>query len=199
MLFFFRLGKKIESTRNRRKRLDLISKGLLIIGRKTYGVENINFFSYRGSEAHVTIGSFCSIAPEVKIITGGIHPPNWIALYPLRIRYQQNQAYEDGMPTTRGHIEIGHDVWIGTGVTILSGVKIGNGSIVAANSVVTKNVPAYSIVAGIPAKPISFRFDKESILELEKIKWWNWNDERIIKSINLLSSDNINEFIKQNI
>ena len=90
--------------------------------------------SYGGSEAHITIGSFCSIGPEVQIINGGIHPKSWVSLFPFRIKWKLDGAYEDGMPETRGDIVIGSDVWLGTGALILSGVKIGHGAIVAGAS-----------------------------------------------------------------
>ena len=124
-------------------------RGLLSLGRHTYGMPTI--YSYRGSEVHVTIGSFCSIAPDVQIINGGIHPASWVSLFPFRIRWNLEGAFEDGMPQTRGDIVIGSDVWLGTGAMVLSGVKIGDGAIIAVRAVVTRDVEPYAIVAGCPA------------------------------------------------
>ncbi len=77
---------------------------------------------------------------------------------------------------------IGNDVWIGSNVLIIGGIKIGDGAIVAAGAVVTKDVPPYAIVGGIPARIIRFRFDKEQINKLLELKWWNKDDDWLIKN-----------------
>jgi acetyltransferase-like isoleucine patch superfamily enzyme len=174
---------------------DIVDRGLLVIGRHTYGTPRI--WSYRGSERKVTIGSFCSIAPTVEIITGGIHPVDWVSSYSFRIQWKMEGAFEDGMPYSNGDVIIGSDVWLGTGVTILSGVNIGHGSIVAAKSVVTRDVPPYAIVAGVPAKVIGFRFEPDVIDKLLEIAWWEWVDDKIRKAVPLLSSPNIQQFLQQ--
>lgn len=171
----------------------LIEQGWLSMGRHTYGLPKI--FVYQGSEAKVTIGNFCSIAPGVTFITGGIHPENWVSTYPFRINWNLDKAFKDGMPATKGDINIGSDVWIGTNALILSGVQVGDGAIIGANSVVTKNVPPFAIVAGNPAIIIRFRFDQNIIDNLLRIKWWDWNDEIILENVNLISSNDIKEFI----
>ena len=79
----------------------------------------------------------------------------------------------------RGDILIGNDVWIGYEAVILSGVTIGDGAIVAARSVVTKDVPPYTIVGGVPAKPIRRRFDRETIDALLELRWWDWPAEKL--------------------
>ena len=92
-------------------------------------------------------------------------------------------------------IYIGNDVWIAENCTILSGVKIGNGAVLATGSVVTKDVPDFSIVGGIPARVLRYRFKNEEILELNKVKWWNWESEKILKNTDLLSSMNLEKFL----
>jgi acetyltransferase-like isoleucine patch superfamily enzyme len=173
---------------------NLIKEGWLTVGRYTYGMPEIDV--YRNSERKVIIGSFCSISKNVRIITGGIHPVDWVSTYPIRDYMKVDIPY-DGMPTSNGDINIGNDVWIGTGVTILSGVKIGNGAVIAACSVVTKDVPPYTIVAGVPAKEIRLRFTTEQVQELQKINWWNWDDEKIKSNIHLLNNNDIDSFINQ--
>ena len=131
----------------------------------------------------------------MRIITGGIHPTDWISTYPFRNQFNLPGKNRDGMPKTNGDIIVGHDVWIGTGVTILSGVKIGNGAVVATGAVVTKDIPAYAIVGGVPAKVIKYRFTPNQIKDLEMINWYDWHIEKIKNNIHLLSSNSIEEFI----
>jgi acetyltransferase-like isoleucine patch superfamily enzyme len=94
------------------------------------------------------------------------------------------------MPYSKGIIEIGNDVWIGTSAIILSGVKIGHGAVVAAGSIVTKSVPPYAIVGGNPAKIIKYRLSEEKIEELLEMKWWDWSEEKIKKNIDFFSIKN---------
>ena len=91
----------------------------------------------------------------------------------------------------KGDIVVGSDVWIGYEAVILAGVTIGDGAIIGTRAVVTKDVPPYTIVGGIPAKPIRKRFDDEMISHLLALKWWDWAEERIAQNINLIQSGNI--------
>ncbi len=93
-----------------------------------------------------------------------------------------------------GEIIIGNDVWIGDGAVIMNGITIGNGAIIAARAVVTKDVKAYSIVGGIPAKIIKMRFDENIINKLQEIRWWDWDEEKLEK--NFKKFHNPEEFIK---
>ena len=92
----------------------------------------------------------------------------------------------------KGDIVIGNDVWIGYEAVILSGVTIGDGAIIGTRAVVTKDVPSYTIVGGVPAKPIRKRFDEETIQKLEEIRWWDWEEERIKRNIQAIQSGDIN-------
>lgn len=83
----------------------------------------------------------------------------------------------------KGDIVIGNDVWIGYEAVILSGVKIGDGAIIGTRAVVTKDIPPYTIVGGIPAKPIRRRFDDATMEQLEALRWWDWNEEKIKRCI----------------
>jgi acetyltransferase-like isoleucine patch superfamily enzyme len=172
-----------------------LNNKILFMGKYTYGIPNIDI--YKGSEARVIIGNFCSIAKGVTMITGGIHPVNWISTYPFRIHFRLNGAYQDGMPSTNGNIIIGNDVFIGTDAVIFSGVKIGDGAVIGARAVVTNDIPPYAIAAGVPAKVIKYRFNKTIISNLLAIKWWEWPDNDIIKIIPLLSSDKIDVFLNK--
>ena len=91
----------------------------------------------------------------------------------------------------KGDIVIGNDVWIGYEAVILAGVTIGDGAVIGARAVVTKDIPPYTIVSGVPAKPIRKRFSQETIDLLLKIKWWNWPEERIRQHITEIQSGRI--------
>ncbi len=174
---------------------ELIETKCLIIGRHTYGTPKV--WVYQGSECKIIIGSFCSIAPGVQIIAGGIHPTNWVSTYPFRIMWQMPEAYRDGMPETRGDIVIGSDVWLGTDATVLSGVSIGHGAVLAARSVVTHSVPPYAVVAGCTARVIKYRFEASVVDRLLKIAWWDWNEDKIREAVPLLSNSNVDLFLRQ--
>lgn len=86
------------------------------------------------------------------------------------------------------HIDIGNDVWIGARAIIMDGIKIGHGAVVAANAVVTKDIPPYAIVGGIPAKIIKYRFEPDKIERLIQSEWWKWDLEKIKNNVILLNT-----------
>lgn len=88
---------------------------------------------------------------------------------------------------------IGNDVWIGYEAVILAGVTIGDGAIIGTRAVVTKDVPPYTIVGGVPAKPIKKRFDDETIAQLLRLKWWDWSEEKIAQNIQVIKSGHIEQ------
>ncbi len=192
-IFLAQIMQRVQSFPRYTEYKRLIKNGTVKVGRYTYGVPRID--SYRNSEQKIIIGNFCSIGPDVRLITGGIHPGNWVSTFPIR-DFVGIQAPYDGIPFSKGDIKIGNDVWIGTGATILSGVTIDNGAIIMAGSMVTKSIPAYAVVGGVPAKIIKYRFNEVQIKAMQKIAWWNWNTEKIKSNYPLLSSDRINEFIQ---
>lgn len=125
----------------------------------------------------IQIGNFTSIASGVKIIEYNHSIENLSTSRLLKlIEGDQKIDY-----WSKGEITIGSDVWIGFNSIILSGVTIGNGAIIAAGSIVTKDVPAYSIVGGNPSKLISYRFSEDIISELENLKWWNQSPNELKK------------------
>ena len=140
------------------------------------------------------IGKFCMIAPNVTFIMNGAnHKIDAITSYPFSLF---GNGWEEVMPSLdelpiKGDTVIGNDVWIGTNVTIMPGIHIGDGSIIATNSTVTKDVDPYSIVGGNPAKEIRKRFSDEKIEELMKMKWWDWEIDKITENLKLLTGRQI--------
>jgi acetyltransferase-like isoleucine patch superfamily enzyme len=164
------------------------------IGDFTYGEPRVVTW---GEKSTLKIGKFCSIADDVKIVLGGEHKTDWITTYPFWVALEEffNFPAHSG---TKGDVTIGNDVWIGLNSLILSGVTIGDGAVVGAGSVVATDVEPYAIVAGNPQKLIRKRFDEETINQLLKIKWWNWDIQRIKENMPLLISNRVNEFIEKN-
>lgn len=145
------------------------------------------------------IGRFCSIGERPKFILNRNHNFNRVSSHLLLFKYANifNVGTKHSDITYKGDINIENDVWLGMDVTVLSGVTIGNGAIIGANSVVTKDVPPYAIVGGNPAKILKYRFTKKQIKKLLEIKWWDWPVWKIYDNIDLIDSENIDEFIKK--
>ena len=110
-------------------------------------------------------------------------------------KHHKNADYENGEIRDNEPVVIGNDVWIGANAIILPGVRIGDGAIIAAGAVVTKDVIPCSVVGGVPARFIRYRYEKEIIDGLMRIKWWNWPHEKIMNNIELFYSPK--EFVKQ--
>lgn len=172
----------------------LIRRGIVSVGRHSYGVPIV--YTYPGCSCKLSIGHFVSIATGATFLLGGNHPTHWVSTFPFRARWRMVGAYTDGMPSCKGDIEVGNDVWIGQGAVILSGVKVGDGAVIAAGALVTRDVPPYAIVAGVPAKTVKLRFCAADIGELRRIAWWNWDEAQIRATVGLLSSGAVEEFIR---
>ena len=151
---------------------------------------NIGDYSYVGQDArliYVHVGKFCSLAGDGSYGMG-THSLNHISSSSIftakrngtRISWTEASSFEE-----YEEVHIGNDVWIGTRILIMGGVKIGNGAVVAAGAVVTKDVPPYSIVGGVPARIIKYRFSEEIIQKLEHSKWWLLDDELLKANIHL--------------
>ena len=153
------------------------------VGNGTYGSLDIEL--YGNPNTRVEIGHYCSIARDVRFIADGGHEINKISTYPFNVRY----GCEKCEATTKGSIVIEDDVWIGEKSIILSGIHIGQGAVVAAGAVVTKDVPPYAIVGGVPAKVIKYRFEPEMIEELLKIDYGKLSKEDIEKHIDDLYTE----------
>src|SRR4051794_16207386 len=133
--------------------------------------------------AYCSIGKFCSIAAMTRINPGN-HPMHRASQAHFTYRasaYFPGETDESAFfDWRRGHrVHIGHDVWIGHGAIILPGRSIGTGAVVAAGAVVTKDVPAYTIVAGNPARAIRRRFSEDAADRLAELAWWDWEHETL--------------------
>lgn len=169
-------------TKNKLK--DFLAKGHPIsIGRGSYGGPNLHW-NERDFEHKLTIGAYCSIADDVNIFIGihGRHTVDYVSTYPLGMVYG-DPARRTASRVIGGNldVQIGNDVWIGWGAIIMAGVSIGDGAVVGAGALVSKDVEPYSVVGGVPATHIRYRFDDDTIRKLMKIKWWEWPDELILE------------------
>ncbi len=131
--------------------------------------------NYLGGD--ISIGKYCQLGSDVSLHSTN-HPINYLSTY---INKNLFNGELNKLKETNKKINIGNDVWVGHGVIILGGVSIGNGAILAAGSVVTKSVEPYTIVAGVPAKPIENRFSSNVIKEIEDLKWWDLSEDELKK------------------
>lgn len=129
------------------------------------------------SKDRLVIGKFCQIAHGVRFIGGSAnHETRGISTYPFMVF--DREAMQGTQPDTRG-IEIGHDVWLGTGALVLAGARIGSGAIIGAGAVVRGEIPPYAVVTGNPAQVVRMRFTEDEIARLLRLAWWDWPPERI--------------------
>lgn len=167
--------------------LNIIDFDLVSVGKYTYG--NLCVLS-ANKISKLKIGNFCSIADDVKFILNSDHNLYYASTYPFKKMILSNEDEA----ISKGNIIVDDDVWIGSGATIMSGVHIGQGAVIAAGAVVTKDVPPYAIVGGIPAKIIKYRFDKKIIEKLLQLDY-NKLTINIIKENAELFYKEINEDI----
>jgi chloramphenicol O-acetyltransferase type B len=160
------------------------------IGRWTYGWPEVH--RWRPTQ-QLSVGSFCSIAADVKILLGGEHRLDSVSTYPFGQFFRVGDA--NAHEFSRGDVIIGNDVWIGHGALILSGTRIGDGAAIGAYSLVSGEVPPYAIAAGNPAKVLRFRFPSAIVDELLRICWWEWDDETIRRHAPELMSSDIASFV----
>lgn len=169
-----------------------------ICGNTIFVSSSLGFGSYIGHEGRfnrVKIGKYCSIGSDVRVISA-THPTDRVSIHPAfysnqygGFSYVDKTEAEEILYTPRGyHCEIGNDVWIGNHVLIRGGLTIGDGAIVGMGAVVTKDVPPYAIVGGVPARVIKYRFDDQTISDLIKVKWWDKNETWIAKNADLFSN-----------
>ena len=151
-------------------------------------------YNYDFSKVKLIIGKFCAIAAETRFLMTGDHKLDAISTYPFPIfGHGWENAFNVYDLPVKGDIVVGHDVWFGYDSLIMNGVTIGNGAIIAARAVVVKDVPAYSIVAGNPAKVVKMRFEEKVIERLQKIAWWDWPMEKINQNLKLICNLDVDQ------
>ena len=157
--------------------------------------KNNVLYHYPVNGDRLIIGRFCSIACGARFLfTSGNHALKSLSTYTFPIFFDEwgldakniRDAWDN-----KGDTVIGNDVWIGYEAIIMPGVKIGDGAIVGTRAVVTGDVPPYTIVGGVPARPIRKRFDDETIRRLEALRWWDWDEEKLRRNLSAIQSGDL--------
>lgn len=178
-----------------------LSNNIIIYPNSQVSNTVIGDFSYLASNGRLNLvkcGKFCSLGPDL-IMGHGEHPTDFISTSPVFFStmkqcgtsFSSKDYFKECKTTT-----IGNDVWIGARVFIQDGIKIGNGAIIAAGAIVVKDVPDYAIVGGVPARIIRYRFSEDVIQQLLNIKWWEWEENKIIQAQPFFTNSNIDVFLE---
>ncbi|MBC7788015.1 MAG: CatB-related O-acetyltransferase [Methylophilaceae bacterium] len=201
MFNLFHFFEKLREQKKKKKLLNKPTRSAIkfkkkypnyMVGANCYGLPVIK---HQHPDASLRIGSYCSFAKNVQIFMGGNHRTDWVTTYRFPIFFKEADHIESSA-TTNGEVIIGNDVWLCENVTILSGITIGDGAVIANGAIVTKDVAAYSIVGGNPAKHIRWRFDEITRAALLQSAWWSWPEDELLKVVHLLCSDNLTDFLQ---
>ena len=211
ILYIYHKRKHNTKISTRHFNLDLIIGDNCLIGKNVYLEKNVkigNFTYMNCGNSHISIdsdveiGSFCSIAPGVNIAQGNhytdtvsTHPFLYNKYYKETFKIDDSDYKKIGLKDKNLKTYIGNDVWIGINAIIKRGIKIGDGAIIGAGSVVTKDVPDYAVIAGVPGKIISYRFSSDCIQRLKSIerKWWTLDQDEL--SLVFGNMYDINDFL----
>ena len=157
--------------------------------------QNNVLYHYPINHDRLIIGKFCSIACGAKFLFNSAnHTLSSISTYPFPLFFEEWGLEKKNVTDSwdnKGDIVVGNDVWIGYEAVILAGVTVGDGAVIGARAVVTKDVPPYTIVGGVPAKTIRKRFSEEQVEKLLSIRWWDWPREKIAENIKAIQSGTI--------
>ena len=157
--------------------------------------QNNVLYHYPINHERLIIGKFCSIASGTKFLFNcANHTLKSLSTYTFPLFYEDWDLNKSDVATAwdnKGDIVIGNDVWIGYEEIVMAGIHIGDGAIIASRAVVTKDVPPYTIVGGVPARTIRKRFDEETVRKLEALKWWDWPLEKIRRYLPYIKNGDI--------
>src|SRR5262245_26878213 len=185
-------------------RAAVLGRWVAVGARTTIAESTMGDYSYVVNDSSIIysrIGKFCSIAAKTRLNPGN-HPLDRVALHHFSYRSQSYQLGEEDDQSffdwRRSHeVVLEDDVWIGHGVTVLPGVRIGTGAAVGAGAVVSKDVPSFAVVVGVPAKVIRFRFPEKIQNALLELAWWNWTHEQLAAALPDFRSFSAEEFIEK--
>ncbi|HTH97958.1 MAG TPA: chloramphenicol acetyltransferase [Stellaceae bacterium] len=174
------------------------------VGERTTVTESrFGDYSYIGPDGQVIyaeIGKFANIAAAVRL-NPGQHPMDRPSLHHFQYRsamYGLGSDDADFFQARRdARLVIGHDTWIGHGVSIMGGLTIGTGAVIGAGAVVTKSVPDYAVVAGVPARPLRERFPREIQQALKAIAWWDWSHEQLGEALSDFRTLSVEAFCRK--
>ena len=152
-------------------------------------------YHYPINHDHLIIGKFCSIACGAKFLFNSAnHTLSSLSTYPFPIFFEEWGLDSGDVVAAwdnKGDIVVGNDVWIGYEAVILAGVTIGDGAVIGTRAVVTKDVPPYTIVGGVPAKEIRKRFSDDRISRLLALRWWDWPIEKIRQNLQAIQNGSL--------
>jgi virginiamycin A acetyltransferase len=188
---------------------DVITNPNITVGEYTFYNDFMNdpvlfeknnvLYHYPINHDKLIIGKYCSLACGVRFLFNSAnHNMDSLSTYPFPIFYEEWGLDPRNVASSwnnKGDIIIGNDVWIGYEAIIMAGVTVGDGAIIGTRALVTKDVPPYTIVGGIPAKPIRKRFSEQTISSLLELRWWDWTEERIAKNLSAIQSGCLEQLV----